>query len=118
MKIDFNAVRDLYRSNQQAVSKGNGRYFCTCCKKTLDEKQFFKTSRTDKHPTGMLPECKTCLAMRVDDTDPMTFLPILKEVDVPYIPSEWRKLLMKKSAKAGSIVGKYISLMHLNQYKK
>ena len=56
--------------------------------------------------------------MRVDDTDPMTFLPILKEVDVPYIPSEWRKLLMKKSAKAGSIVGKYISMMHLNQYKK
>ena len=118
MKIDFNAVRDLYRPNQQAVSKGNGKYFCTCCKKTLDEKQFFKTSRTDKHPTGVLPECKTCLAMRVDDTDPMTFLPILKEVDVPYIPSEWRKLLMKKSAKAGSIVGKYISLMHLNQYKK
>ena len=27
MKIDFNAVRDLYRPNQQAVSKGNGKYF-------------------------------------------------------------------------------------------
>ena len=118
MKIDFNAIRDLYKPGQQAVAKGGGKYFCTCCKKTLDEKQFFKTSRTDKHPNGVLPECKTCITMRVDDTDPATFLPILKEIDAPYIPGEWRGLLVKKTSNAASILGKYVSKMKLNQYKK
>lgn len=118
MKIDFAAVRDMYKPGQQVVSKGNGKYFCLSCKKTLDEKQFFKTSRTDKHPSGVLPECKTCITMRVDDTDPATFLPILREIDVPYIPGEWRALLMKKDSRSSSILGKYVSKMRLNQFKK
>lgn len=118
MKIDFAAVRDMYKPGQQVVSKGNGKYFCLSCKKTLDEKQFFKTSRMDKHPSGVLPECKTCITMRVDDTDPATFLPILREIDVPYIPGEWRALLMKKDSRSSSILGKYVSKMRLNQFKK
>lgn len=118
MKIDFAAVRDMYKPGQQVVSKGNGKYFCLSCKKTLDEKQFFKTSRTDKHSSGVLPECKTCITMRVDDTDPATFLPILREIDVPYIPGEWRALLMKKDSRSSSILGKYVSKMRLNQFKK
>lgn len=118
MKIDFAAVRDMYKPGQQVISKGNGKYFCLSCKKTLDEKQFFKTSRIDKHPSGVLPECKTCITMRVDDTDPATFLPILREIDVPYIPGEWRALLMKKDSRSSSILGKYVSKMRLNQFKK
>ena len=118
MKIDFAAVRDMYKPGQQVVSKGNGKYFCLSCKKTLDEKQFFKTSRMDKHPSGVLPECKICITMRVDDTDPATFLPILREIDVPYIPGEWRALLMKKDSRSSSILGKYVSKMRLNQFKK
>lgn len=118
MKIDFENVRDAYKPGVQAISKGSGRYFCTNCHKTLDEKQFFKTSRVDKHPSGVLPECKTCATMTVDDTDPTTFLPLLKEIDVPYIPSEWRALLVKKDSRSGSILGKYVSKMRLNQFKK
>lgn len=118
MKIDFDNVRDAYKPGAQAISKGSGRYFCTNCHKTLDEKQFFKTSRVDKHPSGVLPECKTCATMTVDDTDPTTFLPLLKEIDVPYIPSEWRALLVKKDSRSGSILGKYVSKMRLNQFKK
>lgn len=118
MKIDFSNVRDLYKPGVQSVPKGPNKYFCICCKKTLDEKQFFKTGRTDKHPSGVLPECKTCLTMKVVDTDPSTFLPILKEIDVPYIPSEWRGLLVKKDARSSSILGKYVSKMRLNQFKK
>ena len=118
MKIDFDNVRDLYKSGVQTIPKGPGKCFCLTCKKTLDEKQFFKTSRLDKHPSGLLPDCKTCLTMTVDDTDPSTFLPILKEIDVPYIPSEWRALLVKKDARSSSILGKYVSKMRLNQFKK
>lgn len=118
MKIDFENVRDAYRPGVQAISKGSGKYFCSKCRKTLDEKQFFKTSRVDKHPSGVLPECKTCATMAVDDTDPSTFLPLLKEIDVPYIPGEWRALLMKKDAHSSSVLGKYVSKMRLNQFKK
>ncbi len=56
--------------------------------------------------------------MGINDTDPSTFLPILKEIDVPYIPSEWRSLLVKKDPKSPSIIGKYVSKMKLNQFKK
>lgn len=56
--------------------------------------------------------------MTIDDTDPSTFLPILKEINVPYIPSAWRELLVKKDPKSPSIIGKYVSKMRLNQYKR
>lgn len=118
MKIDFKNVKELYRQGNQSIPKGPGKYFCVTCKKTLDEKQFFKTRRLDKHPSGFLPDCKNCLTMMVDDTDPVTFLPILKEINVPYIPSEWRGLVVKKEAKSGSVLGKYVSKMRLNNYKK
>jgi len=55
--------------------------------------------------------------MGIDDTDPTTFLSILKEIDIPYIPSEWRALLIKKDPRGASILGKYASKMRLNQLK-
>ncbi len=118
MKIDYGAVQGAFAPQQQTISKGNGKYFCLSCKKTLDEKQFFKTGRSDKFPSGLLPHCKTCITMMVDDSDPTTFLPFLQEIDVPYIPTEWRALLVKKDARATSILGKYVSKMRLNQFKK
>lgn len=118
MKIDFNNVKDLYRPGTVAIVKGNGKCFCPTCRKTLDEKNFFKTRRTDKHPNGILPECKTCITMKVDDSDIQTFLPILKECDLPYMPSKWRELVQKKPAGGASIIGKYVSMCRMNQYKK
>lgn len=117
MKIDFAAIPDRYKPGVQAIQKGPEKYFCTSCHKTLDVKQFFKTRRTDKFPSGIIPECKTCVTMLVDDADPSTFLPILKELNLPYVPSAWRQLLVKKDANAGSILGKYVSAMRLNQHK-
>lgn len=118
MKIDFNNVKDAYRPGTTAIVKGNGKCFCPTCRKTLDEKNFFKTRRTDKHPSGILPECKTCITLKVDDTDLLTFLPILKEIDLPYMPAKWRELVQKKPAGGASIIGKYVSMMRMNQYKK
>jgi hypothetical protein len=118
MKINYAAIQDVYTAQPNPLTKGVGKYFCPVCKKTVDERQFFKTSRIDKFPSGYLPHCKTCTTMLVVDTDPSTFLGILKEIDIPYIPSEWRTLLVKKDAKAPSILGKYASKMKLNQFKK
>lgn len=118
MAIFYNAIQDIYPQQPNPISKGPGRWFCPICRKTLDEKNFFKTGRTDKFSNGILPHCKTCVTMGVVDTDPTTFLSILKEIDIPYMPSEWRALLIKKDVRSGSILGKYTSKMRLNQYKK
>lgn len=118
MRIDFNNVKDAYRPGNTAIVKGNGKIFCPTCRKTLDEKNFFKTRRTDKHPSGFLPECKTCASLKIDDSDVQTFLPILKEIDLPYMPRQWRELCQKKPAGGASVLGKYVSMMRMNQYKK
>lgn len=118
MKIDYSNVPDLYPASKVAVMKGQDKIFCPCCRKTLDVKNFFKTNRIDKHPSGYLPECKTCVSMTIDDTDPSTFLSLLKEIDIPYMPTVWRELVVKKDPKAGSIIGKYVSKARLNQYKR
>ena len=118
MAINYAAVQDIYQPQLTPGPKGNTKFFCLGCKKTLDEKNFFKTNRTDKFINGILPYCKTCVTMGVDDTDESTFLPILKEIDIPYIPTEWRALVIKKTPKSPSILGKYVSKMRLNQFKK
>ena len=118
MKIDFDAVKDRYTPLQQAIPKGEGKFFCPTCRKTMEAKQFFKTKREGKYPSGYLQECKSCATMGIDDRDPETFLSLLKEIDVPYIPKEWRSLLVKKDPKSGSIFGKYVSKMRINQFKK
>ena len=66
--------------------------------------------------------CKNCLTMHVDNWNPDTYLWILKEIDVPYIPDEWNKLLAnygKDPSKltGKTIVGRYLSKMKLKQYR-
>ena len=117
MAIDYEAIQDIYPPQLTPGPKGATKFFCLNCKKTLDVKNFFKTYRTDKFANGILPYCKTCVTMGVEDTDESTFLPILKEIDMPYSPTAWRELVVKKTPHSPSILGKYISKMHLNQYK-
>jgi hypothetical protein len=58
----------------------------------------------------------------VDNWDPETYLWILEECDVPYIPDEWNKLMAtygKDPSKltGKSIIGRYLSKMKLKQFK-
>ncbi len=68
--------------------------------------------------------CKQCLTMHIDNFNPDTFLWLLKEFDVPYIPEEWNSLRDKAFAKdpkkmnGMSVFGKYISKMKLKQWMK
>jgi hypothetical protein len=61
--------------------------------------------------------------MHVDNFDPDTYMWILQECDVPYIPTEWNKLLQnyaKDKAKltGATILGRYLSKMKLKQHKQ
>lgn len=97
--------------------------YCEKCNKTMRLDQFYCSNNTTKYPDGgMLNQCKKCLTMHVDNWNPDTFLWILQEIDVPYIPEEWNKLMAsyaKDPTKVTgmTILGRYLSKMKLKQFK-
>lgn len=98
-------------------------YYCTTCRKTLKEENFYTSNNREKYPDdGKLPTCKQCTTMFVDNWNPETYTWILKEIDVPYIPAEWNKLMVKfakdpEKVTGTTILGRYISKMKLKQYR-
>lgn len=100
------------------------QYFCQKCGRTMDEDQFYTSKNLTKYPNnGKLRECKKCLTLHVDNWDPETYKPILKEIDVPYIKDEWNTLLEKFGKDPAritgmTILGRYLSKMKLKQWSK
>ena len=97
-------------------------YYCEKCNKTMLADQFYGTNNLEKYPDGKLRICKKCMTMHVDNFNPDTYLWILQECDVPYIPEEWNKLLASygkdRSKLTGlSILGRYLSKMKLKQFR-
>ena len=98
-------------------------YYCERCNRTMGGDQFYTSNNLEKYPNdGKLPQCKKCITMLVDNWNPETYMWILQEIDVPYVPDEWSKLMVKygqdKSKLTGmSILGRYLSKMKLKQYK-
>ena len=97
--------------------------YCTKCGRTKASDDFYISNNTEKYPDGHINQCKKCLTMHVDNWNPDTYLWILQDIDVPYIPDEWNKLLATygkdKSKVTGlTIVGRYLSKMKLKQYKE
>lgn len=97
--------------------------FCDKCKKTMRIDQFYKSNNTEKYPDGYLNTCKSCITMHVDNWNPETFLWILQECDVPWIPDEWNKLLKNYAADPSkvtglTIIGRYLSKMKLKQHRE
>jgi hypothetical protein len=91
----------------------------------MDATQFYTSKNLTKYQNdGKLLECKKCLTMMVDNWNPDTFMPILKELDVPYIKEKWDELLERyaqdpsKKVTGTTILGRYLSIMKLNQWNK
>ena len=91
---------------------------CQKCGRSLDEElQFYLRKNGTRADL-----CKKCLTMHVDNYDPETFLWILKDMDVPYVPEEWNILRDRAFAKnpnlnGTSVLGKYLSKMKLKQWR-
>lgn len=92
---------------------------CEKCKREMEDTNFYTFKNGEK-----IGKCKNCLTMHVDNFAPESFLWILQEMDVPYIPEEWNILRDKAYAKnpqkmnGMSVIGKYLSKMRLKQWKK
>ena len=97
-------------------------YYCSKCNRTMSADQFYGPNNIVKYPEGKLTQCKKCTSMHVDNFNADSYLWILQECDVPYVPDEWNKLLAKygqdRSKLTGmTILGRYLSKMKLKQYK-
>ena len=94
------------------------KFYCEKCNSTKAADQFYLSNNLDKYPEGKVNLCKKCMTLHVDNWNPDTYLWILQEIDVPYIPEEWNKLLASygkdKSKVTGmTILGRYLSKMKL-----
>lgn len=101
---------------------GKRQFYCKKCKKTMNEDLFYGSNNLEKYPEVKIDQCKQCMTMHVDNWDPDTYLWILQECDVPYVPEEWNKLLAtygkdKSKVTGATIVGRYLSKMKLKQWK-
>jgi hypothetical protein len=98
------------------------KYYCKNCNSTKSADNFYLSNNLEKYPDGKVNLCKKCMTLHVDNWDPQTYLWILQEIDVPYIPEEWNKLLANygkdRSKVTGlTILGRYLSKMKLKQYR-
>lgn len=90
--------------------------YCSKCRRTKQTKDFYKT-REGKN----LPLCKVCSLLGINALEPTTAYPLLKSLDIPFVPNEWQVLAdryqEKGVPKTQSVVGRYVSKMKLMQYK-
>lgn len=96
--------------------------YCKKCRKTMKPDKFYGSNNLEKYPEGKLDTCKNCITLHVDNWSPETFLWILQECDVPYVPDEWTDLLQKYADKPDkmtsmTILGRYLAKMKLKQWK-
>ena len=108
---------------QPPINIGTETCYCKKCNKTMRGDEFYSSHNLEKYPNnGKLDMCKKCLTMHVDNYNPDTFLWILQEVDVPYIPDEWNKIISSyvtsgRKMSGATILGRYLAKMKLKQWK-
>lgn len=86
---------------------------CKKCKIEKDNIQdfWFKDSK-------ILTICKECLRSEIDDWDVSTILPLLQELDIPFIEHEWQKIRKKNLQNNHfNTFGRYVNLMKLKSFQ-
>lgn len=94
------------------------KYRCDVCGREREARYFWK--RRDGSLSNV---CVTCMMQDVDIKKPETFIPILKELDRPYIETLWVQIARKQYQKdpdrfnAQKVLGNYIKSMSLMSYR-
>ena len=87
--------------------------FCDKCKRLEPEDNFWKKRNGNYHTI-----CKSYYRDTVDPYDTSTFLPLLKELDIPYIPDEWNHVIQwSNKDKSKNTIGRYIAKMNLVAFR-
>ena len=98
------------------------QFYCKKCNKTMNADQFYGSNNLEKYPEAKLDSCKKCISMHIDNWNPDTYLWILQECDVPYVPDQWNKLMesyarQPEKVTGMTILGRYLATMKLKQWK-
>ena len=95
---------------------------CKICGKQMDSKNFFTSKNTKLHPDGYLDVCKNCALMYYDYANPASFMRVLQEIDLPWLPHKYLEILYSdfkiSQPNNKAMVGKYISKLKLSQNNK
>lgn len=99
-------------------------YICEKCHRSK-RGVYFYSSNNKKYADrdGLLSICKDCATAFIDNWDSRTFLWILQECDVPWIPDEWNKLMLKyakdpEKLTGSTIIGRYLGIMKLKHNRE
>lgn len=96
---------------------GLNQAYCEKCERTFSANNFYTYRDGSKAKL-----CKGCLTMHINNWEPDTYLWILEDFDVPYVPWEWQSILDKAYQKdpykitGMSVIGKYFSKMKLKNW--
>lgn len=95
------------------------RLVCKECGKNKDSNNHFFHNRDG----SWCDRCKECMCGDIDNRDPETFIPVLKEMDFPYVPRLWvevaNQAYMRNPSTFGckSVLGRYIAKFAMLQYR-
>lgn len=90
---------------------------CTKCGRTKEQTMFYMFRNGQRSDL-----CKDCTLMHVNVWQPETFVWLLEQYDVPWLPWEWESLREKAYVKHPerkndtTVFGKYLSKMRMKQY--
>lgn len=99
------------------------RIDCDRCHRSIQVKDFYKNKKGDP-----LHTCKKCLASMIDLESESTVMPVLQQIDIPFIPTEWANLKerymyterngqrFRNSNANQTVLGRYIGKMRLPQF--
>ena len=92
-------------------------FTCQCCGKKMSE-DFFPSAYSlfTGDWKNYLHICKDCVREKINNFNPMTYLPLLKILNVPFIINEWNKLINRYGF-TGSIFPRYLSKMNLRGFR-
>lgn len=97
------------------------KYKCSECEKEMNQRQFYM-----RHGEVFTEMCKKCIATRIQPRNQSTVLPIMEKLDIPFVPKLWNEYIErftldefgeKKPNSNGTLIGRYIATMNINQYK-
>lgn len=92
-------------------------FTCQCCGNKMSEKFFPSVySLSEGNQKNYLHICKDCVRKKVNNFNPMTYLPLLKILNIPFIINEWNRLINRYGF-TGSIFLRYLSTMNLRGFR-
>ena len=98
---------------------------CLKCGQVRPDYEYYKYKTEPGQPERYSDLCRSCLTVNIDNFNPDTFLWILQEFDIPYIPRIWYATRDRAIEKAGgkpltgsSVIGSYMRSMKLSNWLK